>query len=755
MPTLSESLGYGSVSFKRSALVFLIVVISLAASAQKCSGRVAQGESPQLVVQSGHVGRVFALAFAPDGRSLASGGEDHFIYLWDVATGHLVRKLEGHTAAIHALAFSADGKQLASGSSDKTTILWDASSWKILRQFAAPPGEIDRVVFSPDGRSLASGTGSSIAVWDVLSGRLLEALGYETLKGHLLCFTPDGSSLVVQDAKQLSYWNLALGRLSRELPIKSSESKQLLVASADGQRLAFKDGLDGPVTIWDVPANKSLTEISGAPVGLQSPAVFSPDGKILASRGGHGYEDKSTRLWEVASGRELRNLHGNTRAPSALSFSPDGHTLAVASEPPGEGITLWDVASGSPVTELKRGVERVGDLRFSTGKNKQGFYLLLNSREGSLQVWDCTTGRLVRMKHDNAYGWIRYARGPGETTILIVKRDGKSEFLDGVTGSTLPTPVVLPSDTSEWTLSSDASLLAIADPAAEDHREVSIHIREVSTGREVRKLVIETREKQVVSHMTFSDDKRWLLYTVSLYHGKGIAYLWDLNTGEKKNELVGEDFAFSRDGRWIAYREKWPELILIKVQTGAKRKLEGRGGLQFSPTGKYLFAGGDWPLVLWDLATGSRIPTPEKFRGLGGFSPDERLVLARSTTGPLLWEISSRRELHPDLSRLMAEERSNSFSGDSNWLATTAWDGSANIWDLESEKLVASLYVMNEGKSWLVTTPDGFFDSSDSAARRIVGWNVGNQIYPADRFAKQRYRPGLLADLFAKRAHKP
>jgi WD40 repeat protein len=78
-----------------------------------------------VVTLEGHTSSVFALAFSPDGKALASGSKDRTVKLWEVATGKNTASLVGHTSAVEAVAFSPDGKTLASGSDDRTIKLWN------------------------------------------------------------------------------------------------------------------------------------------------------------------------------------------------------------------------------------------------------------------------------------------------------------------------------------------------------------------------------------------------------------------------------------------------------------------------------------------------------------------------------------------------------------------------------------------------------------------------------------------------------
>jgi WD40 repeat protein len=303
-------------------------------------------------------GRVFSVAFSPDGKTLAAGSWDGTVRLWEVATGKELHLFHDQKTPVRAVAFSPDGKTLACGGEGSAIILRDTATGKELRRLAGHRGPITFVTFSPDGRLLASKAwDQTLRLWDVADGREVRRLSSQDSPKQVnepdcpMAFAPDGKTVISgtltaetfgsQTQRTFRVWNVATGAEVRSFK-DDSPSLGTVAFSPDNWLLAVAArstrGLPPRVRLWDVDSGKALRPIEPTQeMDPQScPLAFAPDGKTLALSGGGPIQ-----LWEVATRREICRFPTHDTGPAQLAFSPASRLLASGSTD--ITVLLWDV----------------------------------------------------------------------------------------------------------------------------------------------------------------------------------------------------------------------------------------------------------------------------------------------------------------------------------------------------------------------------------------------------------------------------
>ena len=541
--------------------------------------------------------RLHCIAFSPDGKRLvcgehAEGSATKTIRIWDLATGRLLHAIRDHKAGVVAIAFSPDGATMASASADQTICLRDGVTGQELRRLIGHHGAVRSVAFSPDGKILASaGDDRTIRVWDTLTGRELRRLMGHQAEVMSVCFSRDGQYLGSGSRdRTVRLWEAATGKERGVL--RGHQDAVLRVAFAPDSKTMASASIDKTIQLWDVREGKNVGILEGHHMEVNS-LSYSPNGKILASAS----SDHRIRLWDLETRRELHPQAGHQEAPVALGFLGGGNMLVSL----GQDRTMrwWDWNAGKQVRLAPwpdMAVPLPGGPVPRNGFTPGGELLALGSEQGKIHLVDTTTGQEVGLLVDGNDPIIVTAFSPDGK--FLVSSDGKKVNLWDLTTRKMSArlPVNL-GDNIYLLFAPDGHLLLAGNNAR--------LLWDVKANKLVRDFKVAFGDTTSVA---FSPDSRVLVCGDTW----GKVQLWDVETGEKMRVLSGlagyvASLAFSPDGRLVA-GGAWRGIKVWEMETGQERRnIKDQGCdtnvLAFTPDGRALASGnGDNNIVIWDMS---------------------------------------------------------------------------------------------------------------------------------------------------------
>jgi len=337
-----------------------------------------------------------ALAVSPDGRHVVTGEPNGLAKRWPMVMPNLPQRLHGHESIrlkngetpnnIYASAFSPDGKLLATAGIDQTIRIWSTDTWRLRSTLRGHTHRVINLAFTPNNKTLVSGAGAmlgdgEIIIWDVNTHSIKKRISKQNVAPTSLSISNDGSLLAVTDdidkdkpladSSLVRLWSLPKGELVREFAVAGRVSNRVRFAD-DDQILLRENGLQ-PI---DVRTGKAV-DTSRSWID-----AFSARQQISAT-----IIDNRVLLFDQRSGETNTQLIGHQDRINSVALSPDGLTAVTGSED--QTVRIWDTWTGKELHTWQ--LRREGELGVSSVTfHPNGKAIVATTNNGIIAVWHAT-----------------------------------------------------------------------------------------------------------------------------------------------------------------------------------------------------------------------------------------------------------------------------------------------------------------------------------------------------------------------------
>jgi WD40 repeat protein len=338
---------------------------------------------------------VSALAFSPDGKTMASASADCSIKLWDTRNWQEIRTLKGSLDEVYGVVFSGDGKTLFSGTKDGKILAWDARpqppTTRVLRR---PDDAADFLLSLPSGIPFCVRSNQTFNMWDPKTLRKFPipppiesklwidhcSIAISPVSGLIAMATHSGP-IYLLGAEGKSLFSPA-GMTSELQVVQFSPNGKLLAAAAAGESLR----------VWDVERREVLATMQKSDTMPSCGPCFTTNGQMVAV----GNQDGTVEVWSLARNELVGNWKAHNEAISGLTFMPDGNGLVTVSWD--NQAKVWDPESHRELMRLGRALNAYSSVAVSP----DGQRIAAGTPDGLIRIWNSTTGQeLLTLKGVN------------------------------------------------------------------------------------------------------------------------------------------------------------------------------------------------------------------------------------------------------------------------------------------------------------------------------------------------------------------
>jgi len=735
-----------------------------------------------------------AIQFSPDGKYLLANYADG-VKVFDLASGTKIREINTgvYASACDSAMFTSDSRQIISTGGG-------VGSMVIVRRAGGSAGGATQLV------STDVETGKEIPLGEapgVLPSASRGKCVITAVDGHILVSTSSGDAEMVSEVGSRKEPRV----LNHTIPDRVAFYPSLQTLSPAGTIAVFAQHAN--LYAWDLARSTQLYKVSIEvnPMFEMANEIASLEFTSVGDRLAVGTLDGRIRIFDALNGHLLRKLEGPVNVPRSVAFDSSGHRLFSGER------TAWNLESGQgeQILQQERGVRGIfsasgdllaepgqgnGDVRiWSVAKDKRIATLSPQGECLADQIAFSPDGKLVAVTYSKSVAQLLKAMSAGPKAVPRVTPTGPLLPPTNKKGKNKPSSASLEDLIQAARARQEAAMASINKSQGEDISN-QIKIYDIATGSEMASLPSTVLRSTSSSNLSFSPDGRSLAAATA----EGIA-IWDLASRTKAgilqpvsaNPAIGaglfsgmagmarqiQSLQYSSDGRFVASALRDSSKSTAEMQAAMEERFAAatkprKSKINFPVFGQMRPAGSVHqksvsssatpaagmsftvlgPVEVWDLSNGQRIlnlPGHSGAAGLVAFSPNGELLASSGVEDDIkLWDLKTGKEWKT-LSGHTAAIQGMAFAPTSDLLASASADGTTRLWEISTGETLATLLSVNDGRDWLVITPDGLFDGSPAAWNQIL-WRFGDKIFdvvPVEIFFNEYYYPNLLADILA------
>jgi WD40 repeat protein len=687
---------------------------------------------------------ITAVAFSPDGQTLATGGSDRLVKLWDLANGHEKLTLTGHPDQVRVLAFSPDGKTLASaggssgnpGDENAEIRIWSVADGKQTRLVTGPGQYVMSLAYSSDGKYLVSGHAGKqggaagiVAMHDAATGELKRQISDFRVRVSSVAFNSTGKILgvgvedgtvrlykfadIVDSATPTEYWSQQDNEGATYQVSFTPDDRKLICCGGYGIKIYV---MPQPDQAFQPSTPERTIPISAAGNHFKL-ALAAADSKALIT----GAVDGILRIYDMETGQTLTSLPGHSGEIRSLALHPFGSQIASAGSD--SMVRLWDF---DVVVQTRDLTGHDGPVWFANF-DSEGRRAVSASGDGTARIWDAHSAEtLLVLKHGSPVTMALFT--PDGKRTITAGADRKIKVWDAESGKMLDELTGHTGTVTALDISPDGRHLL---SAGADHL---VKLWELAPGG-VKEIGHVDGIASVVAAVAFHPDgKQFAVGCVDQ-----MIYLCDLagkiQTRWPAHAVAVSSLSFSPDGKLLASSgadgivRVWPLATPGQRSTAIAGHNGPVSGVAFRKDNQHLLtSGADLLIKLWKLE-GEGAKELQNYRGhrdwvtSANFSRDGTYVVSSSVDRTVkIWEITSR-DL-PFLPEHTGSVDTIAFSPDGTKIISGGADKTIKIWDRATGKELGTMKGHTSQISGLAPSPDGKMLFSSGFDRSIRVWDL-------------------------------